>query len=197
MRQIKINSTTGVELISLSLAKSYLRVDVTTDDTLIGEMISQARLWCENYISRDIVSKTRSYYLSKTDGVIDIPFAPVASIQSVTVEGTSSTFEIKGLNKERIELKNLENVLIGYQDGYAKDVIINYTTAGLNDALLRQAMLQLVSTYYDNRADFVIGSAINDIPTNVKSILSSFKTSFILCSQENSIRGLALKGQLR
>lgn len=179
MRQIKINSTTGSELITVDLAKSYLRVDVTTDDTLIGEMISQARLWCENYISRDIVAKTRSYYLSRTDGVIDIPFAPVASIESVTVEGTSSTFEIKGLNKERIELKNLENVLIGYQDGYARDVIINYTTEGLNDALIRQAMLQLISTYYDNRADFVIGSAINDIPTNVKSILSSLKTSFI------------------
>ena len=100
MRQIKINSTTGSELITVDLAKSYLRVDVTTDDTLIGEMISQARLWCENYISRDIVAKTRSYYLSRTDGVIDIPFAPVASIESVTVEGTSSTFEIKGLNKD-------------------------------------------------------------------------------------------------
>jgi hypothetical protein len=37
----------------------------------------------------------------------------------------------------------------------------------------------MVSTYYDNRADFIIGAAVNEVPTNVKSSLSSYKNVFI------------------
>jgi hypothetical protein len=37
----------------------------------------------------------------------------------------------------------------------------------------------MVSNYYDNRADFVTGTIVSDIPTNVKNILSGYKTMFI------------------
>jgi hypothetical protein len=39
--------------------------------------------------------------------------------------------------------------------------------------------LQMVSNLYDNRADFVTGTIVSQIPTNVKSILSGYKTMFI------------------
>ena len=90
MRQIKINTTSGVELLTTQNVKDYVRIDTTADDTLIGEMISQARIWCENYISRDIVAKNRTYYLEKTNGVFDLPFGPVASISQLTINGTTT-----------------------------------------------------------------------------------------------------------
>ena len=62
MHQIKINSTTGSELLTTQNVKDYVRIDTTADDTLIGEMISQSRIWCENYISRDIVAKNRIHF---------------------------------------------------------------------------------------------------------------------------------------
>ena len=49
----------------------------------------------------------------------------------------------------------------------------------MNDSFLIEANLQLVSTLYDNRADFVTGSTVNEIPTNVKELLGSYKTMFI------------------
>ena len=35
-----------------------------------------------------------------------------------------------------------------------KELKVTYVTVGINDSLVKQAMLQLISTYYDNRADF-------------------------------------------
>ena len=94
----------------------------------------------------------------------------IASIQSITVDGTATTaYTEYGLDDTIIELESLP----------AEEVIVSYTTAGLSDSFLIQANLQLISTLYDNRADFVTGTIVSDIPTEVKSILSSHKTMFI------------------
>ncbi len=170
MRQIKINTTTGSELLTTQNVKDYVRIDTTADDTLISEMITQARIWSENYISRDIVAKNRSYYLDETNGIFDLPFGPIASISQITIKGTATTdFEILGLDNETIEL----------DQGPAERVLITYVTTGINNSLIKQAMLQLISTYYDNRADFVTGANLNEIPTNTKKILTSFKSMFV------------------
>ena len=169
MRQIKVNSLLGNEIITTADVKSYVRIDTDEDDALIANMITEARIWCENYISRDIVAKNRTYYLSDTSGLFDLPFAPIATVTGVTIEGEAATFTEYGLDDLSIELDG----------GPSSNVKVTYTTAGLNDGLIKQALLQMVSNYYDNRADFEIGKAVNEIPTNVKSILSGYKTMFI------------------
>jgi len=65
MRQIKINSTIGTEIISLSDVKNYVRIDTSADDDLIADMIIQSRIFCENYISRDIVYKKQNLLFAK------------------------------------------------------------------------------------------------------------------------------------
>ena len=169
MRQIKINSTTGNEIITTSDVKNYVRIDTSADDSLISRMITQARIFCENYISRDIVPKNRTYYLSETSELIDIPFGPVSSISTVTIEDVAADYTVKGLDNERIELDG----------GSAKDVKITYVTAGLSDDLIKNAMLQFISTLYDNRADFKVSATVNKIPTETRALLNSYKTMFI------------------
>jgi len=171
MPQVKIISTTGSEIVTVSDAKNYIRVDTSDDDALLTNMIEQARIWCENYIGKDIVAKTRQYYLEKTNGRFEIPFAPISAISGVTAEGSSVDYNTYGLHDNVIDLN----------DAIAKDVIVSYTTAGLDDALLQQAILQLVSTYYDNRADFIVmqGVSFVEVPANVKHILAPYKNLFI------------------
>ena len=102
-------------------------------------------------------------------------FGPVASITTVNVNGTDTTaFETLGLDNETIELDG----------GGADRVKVTYITEGLNDSLIKQAMLQLISTYYDNRANFIEGASKGigknvEIPTNTKVILTSYKTMFL------------------
>ena len=134
MRQIKINSTEGSEIVLVATAKDYIRVSTSEDDNIITMMITQARIWCENYISRDIVSKNRTYYMDETNGTFDLPFGPVTSISSVTSDGTAVSYSVLGLDNETIELDG----------GYADKVKVTYVTSGLDDNLLKQAILQLV-----------------------------------------------------
>lgn len=167
----KIVSTTGTEIVSVADAKAYMRVDTSDDDTLIGTMIEQARIWCENYIGKDIVAKSRQYYLEEVNNRFSIPFSPLDSITSVTVEGSSSDYDTYGLYDEIIELDQLP----------AQDIKVSYSTLGMDNGLLQQAILQLVSTYYDNRADFIVlqGVSFVKVPTEVTQILNSFKNMFI------------------
>jgi hypothetical protein len=95
MYQIKINSTTGSEVISTADVKAYARIDTSDDDTLIGEMIKQARIVLENYISRDIVAKNRTFYRSYVDDRFEVPFAPVTTISSVTVENITAAHTVQ------------------------------------------------------------------------------------------------------
>lgn len=172
MRQVKINTTNGSEIVSVAELKAYAKISVSTDDTLIERMIVQARIWCENYISKDIVAKNRTYYLPETNGIFDLPFAPVASVQTITIDGSTYTgYSILGLDNETIDL-----------DGQADKVKVIYVTSGLSDDLLKQAILQLTTTYYDNRSDIFDGNTkagTVEIPTSVKNILSSYRSMFV------------------
>jgi len=169
MRQIKINSTTGSEIVGLSAVKSFARIDTSADDAIIERLIKQARIWCENYISRDIVAKNRTYYVPKTSGIFDIPFGPISSIESVTIDGTAFTgYTSVGLDNETIDL-----------DGYAEKVKVTYITSGLSDDFLTQVILQLVATLYENRSDYVVGSEVNLVPTETKKVLASYKNMFV------------------
>lgn len=172
MRQVKINSTTGSEIVTSADLKLFAKIDTTADDAIIARQITQARIWCENYISRDIVAKNRSYYLDETSGTFSIPFGPVTSITSIHADGIALTHTNVGLDKETIELDN----------GYAKKVTVIYITSGLNDSLLQQAILQLATTYYENRVDFNSGDeskASDLIPSDTRDILNSYKTMFL------------------
>jgi len=169
MRQNKINSTTGSEIVTASEFKTYARINYSDDDSMIAKMLVQARIWCENYISRDIVAKNRTYYLDETQGVFDLPFGPVASISSVTIDGVANTdYTTPGLDNETVDI-----------DGAGDKVKVTYITAGLDDNLLQQAVLQLAATYYDNRHDYVVGKAVSEVPSSVRDVLNSYKNMFI------------------
>ena len=167
MHDIKINSVTGSEIITTQNVKDFVRIDTSADDTIIDRMIVAARTWCENYIGKDIVAKNRTFYLEEVDDRFTLPFAPVTSISSVTSKGTAVTYETYGLDDMMIEIGTLP----------ADEVKVTYITTGLTDDIIKEAILHLVATMYDYRADFVDG-AISEIPTKTKDILQSFKSMY-------------------
>jgi hypothetical protein len=169
MRQIKINDVIGTPIISRTEAKNYIRIDTIADDTLIDLMIEAAHTAAENYMSRDIIAKERTYYLDNSvDGFIDVPFGPVASVDAVTVKGVSVSFTVYGLGDPMVEI-----------NPDVKDIKIDFTTEGMSDGLLKQALLMMVSTYYDNRTDFVTGMTVNEVPSASAKLLDGIKSVFI------------------
>ena len=167
MHDIKINSVTGSEIVTTQNVKDFVRIDTSADDTIIDRMIVAARTWCENYIGKDIVAKNRTFYLQEVNDRFTLPFAPVASISSVTSEGTAVSYDTYGLDDTMIEIGTLP----------ADEVKVTYITTGLTDDIIKEAILHLVSTMYDNRADFVEGN-VNEVPNSTKNLLQSYKTMY-------------------
>jgi len=170
MRQIQIVSTIGSEIISVDDCKNFIRIDTTEDDTLLGYMITSARLQAESYLSRDILSKQRKYYLDNAlDGLVDVPYGPIDSIDEVKVDNIVITdYTERGLGDITIKM-----------DPTDKEVLITFTTTGMSDGLLKQALLQIVSTLYDNRTDYVNGTISTELDSSSKVILNGYKSVFI------------------
>lgn len=169
MTEIRIDWN-GSEIVTTQAFKDFCRIQFSYDDDLINAIITQSRIFCENYISKDIVPKERVYFLSDADQKIVLPFGPVDRIQQIKDQDDNDVnYKIIGINNEQIEF-----------DKPLKNIKISYVTKGINNNLTRQSILQFGSTLYENRADFDQDSkSVSEIPTNVKTLLTSLKTMFI------------------
>ena len=181
MISVQIDSTPGSEIVASSELKSYARIETSDDDTIVAELIKSAREKCEAIINRDIVAKTRSLFISDIDPSgeygdlyrrrikIVLPYAPIASITSVQTQKSDGT-----LSNINYDTYGLEDKYIEVSSAYTENIKVVYTTSGLSFDDLKLAIKQLATTYYDNRADYVKGTIVASLPTNVESILSKY-----------------------
>ena len=166
---VSILSTTGDpdDILTLAQAKNFIRVTVDTkDDELITSQIFAAIQIAENYLSRDILSKTREQYIRRVkEDRIELYFPPIASIQSVFV-GEQEQIEGEGYTLEGAE--NQQYIILN-QD-FAEDVVIKYTTVGIaNDNVIRQGVYSIVRDLYED----------GTVSDKYKSILDSEKLLYI------------------
>ena len=167
--EVIVTAETGAEIITIEECKNFIRIDTSADDTLLGIMITAARKNAEALIGRDIVSKERTMWVGLWENFIDerinLLFGPVDEVTAVGLnDDTPLTFEVYGIKDKSVKLNQI-----------AQNFTIDYTTTGMNDSLLKQALLQIVSTYYDNRTDFVTGMTVNELPSGAVAILNGYK----------------------
>ena len=156
-----VRETTTTEPVTLEEAKNYLRINNTQDDTLIQSMITNARRQAEIYINSDIVPKERIVHYDTLNEDINLYYAPVASVDTVTIDGVAATLD------DEYELVGLDNPLFRLANQYGEKVQITYTTAGRPAADIKIGVLcYLASLYYQREAK---------MPTNWKQWLSPFK----------------------
>ena len=68
MAGLEIVSAPSSEPIAQSVAKTFLKVDTSDDDTLITELIKTARQFCEEYTGRALITQTLKLSL---DGFVE------------------------------------------------------------------------------------------------------------------------------
>ena len=156
-----VSEAAYTELVSLADAKNYLRVDNSDDDTLIENMIIQARIMAETYTRSDIAPKTREQFLVTAEGDFNLYYAPIATVNSVMVDGVeNTTYETLGLSNPFIRLDG---------NGMAKNVLVNYTTSGRTEVGLKQGILCTIAYLYYGRDA--------KMSTNYKPFLAPYKIS--------------------
>ena len=155
------------EPVSLEEAKNYLKVDYSTDDTLIENIIHAARKQIENELGAYLIVK-RAVTQKQTGGVetIDLLRQPVNSITSVTYfEEFDSTGEVLAATDYRFHDGQLYHKDGYWKQGRAGNGYVIVYNAGLADDTgqaaenspntLRQAILRITAYLYENREEYV------------------------------------------
>lgn len=176
MNDYRIVRTIGTtEPVSLDEAKLYLGIENSVEDNFITALIQNARLQAERFINSDIVAKERQLYLRRYDCPVNLPYAPVASVDSVSIDGVAQTlgegYEVDGLDNPFIAVGGLGDAFArGSEVGLGlptEKVQITYTTTGREDNMINQGILALIDEMYS-------GPQMS-MKTNWKRWLSPFK----------------------
>ena len=169
-----VSVTDSTEPITLAEAKNYLRIENVKDDALITSQISAARELAENYLSRDILPRQRQVFFGRVTEPFTLPYAPINTAVdiTITVDGVAYTeFQVKGFDNPTVVM-NYQVVENG--DFYVidtRDVLVSYTTLGINDANIKQGVLAAVAFLYYGRDA--------KMATNYTSFLSPHRKLFV------------------
>ena len=151
INSVVIQADAVAEPVSRTDAKNWMRIDYTTDDTLIDNLISAARQHLEKLTGRSFANKLIQANVECTGQnpkvwIIDLPYSPLVCVNSVTMK--------EGINDNETLTANDDYEVIGgklwfYIPGtYTVTYQAGYGTLP-ND--LRNDILTLVSWMYENR----------------------------------------------
>lgn len=151
--------TPAAAVVSWEEAKGHLRLDTTTDQSLVEALVAAATDWLgrapEGWLQRAVGSQTLEarFRLFPANG-IELPFGPVTSISSIKyldedgTEQTTPNAVYQRLSDGRVVLNVDEEWPDLYDDEEA--VRVRYV-AGDTPAAIKAAILLIVSFLYENR----------------------------------------------
>lgn len=134
------------EPVTVTEAKNYMRVDVTDDDTLIGELITAARQQLEKYLNISLIERTVIATLENGLGNIRLPYCPFVELTSVKDEDDNdiTDYTLHGSTFKWICTPSNCRFISEYTAGYAAEDLPKYFKTGI---------LKQVSNLYENRGD--------------------------------------------
>jgi uncharacterized phiE125 gp8 family phage protein len=172
--------------VTVSEAKSHLRIDSSDDDSYISALVGAARNIAENYTNRSFYTQT---------WVMTLPYFPYGSIelkrgevQSITsLKYYDSDNSLQTWDATNYRLDNSSDIgLIEPSDGWPSNVyersnaveityITGWTSHTLIPSAIKQACLLIIGHLYENRQDVVIGSQVNEMPQASKYLLDPYR----------------------
>lgn len=168
----------ATEPVTLTEAKSHLRVDTTDDDTLITELIKAARQVVENNTGRSLVTQTWRLSLDafpRNSEAIRLERGPLVSVQSLTYVDTNGTTQTMAASKYVVDTLHIEGeVALAHGEAWPNTrgdrnaVLVNYTAgygaaSAVPDALKAAIKLRL-GDLFANREASIIGTIHTDNP---------------------------------
>lgn len=176
-----------VEPVTVDEAKDHLNFDSDDKDTLIAAYISAARAHIENWCHIVVAeSEWELTYDEFPDGAIAIPKAPLIEITSVKyddADGDEQTIDAEDYYVDAAQnfgwvvpvgdwptpLDAVNAVRVRFTAGWPNDS--NVSTA---PPAIRQAVLLLVGSFFDNR-EAVGSGTLAALPLGVEALISTYR----------------------
>lgn len=174
------------EPVSLSEAKTFLRLDQNAEDDLLGTLITAARLMVEAASGRLLVDQAWRIVIDRwpDGGEIRLPLSPLSAITAARVYdllGVAQPVAPTALQLDTAADPPLVRVVaevpeIGRARGAIEiDVVAGFgATASAVPALLRQAVLRLAARWFEQRGD-VVGRDAEALPPEIMALVAPFR----------------------
>jgi uncharacterized phiE125 gp8 family phage protein len=165
-----------VEPVSTAEAKAHLRVTSSTDDTLIGRLVTAARQMAENEMRRAILPQTWELTLDTFPDAIKLAYPPLISVATVKylepVAGVPTTLNALSYTVDNKSEPGWIVPAYGYAWPDIYDAInavtVTYTagwaTAADVPAAIKSWVLLHVGNLYENREATMPGISITPLP---------------------------------
>jgi len=191
MKTYQVITPASTYPVSLTEAKSHLKVDTTADDTYITSIIKAATQLSEEYTNRFFI-----------DTVIDQTCSDFAQLQTLFKSKVSAVAHVKYYDSDN-SLQTLSATIYDTQLQYEpsqiqladdksfpeitkrNDAVVARYTVGYGSAasdvpeIIKQAILLTIGNFYQNRNSVVIGRIATELPMNVKWLLDTYKVQIV------------------
>lgn len=184
----------AAEPLTTAEAKLFLRVDHSTDDTLIDALVKAARQQVQADTGRALVNETWTMTLdvAPSGGApILVPIAPLSSVTSITAYATDDTSSTVATSVYRVDTASVPGRIV-LKDGQSwpsglrpKNALSVVCVAGygasasaITDVPLVQAVRVLVAHWYTNRESVVVGSIATEVPQLYQALVAPFRVAF-------------------
>ena len=181
----------SAEPVSRTETKLHLRVDVTTDDTLIDSLIQASREYVENYTRRSFVQRTYRADFDHFDGEIRLPFGPVIAVSHVKYYTAASPSVLTTLAASNYELVRgvvcqsatgtypsvdsvYNAVQVTYTAGYAS-TSSPFDAASDVPAAVKSAILLTIGDLYENREGQMLYPGQFQVNPTVMRLLDQYR----------------------
>lgn len=143
------------EPLSLAEVKSFLRIDGNDEDTLLGELITTARILAEELTGRSLMTQRwKIAYDNNVPQTISLPYGPLQSVISVSVVSEEEVASAVDSGTYHVNANQRELVFETMPWGHRIEIVIE---TGYGDessdvpSAIRQGMLVHVANLYEHR----------------------------------------------
>jgi len=187
MRAFKVVTPATSNPITLTEAKTHLKVDTTADDTFITNLIKSATSSAQEYTNRFFIATTIQQVGDKWEDISNLFKSPVLSVSHIKYVDPDGTLQTLSTNVYFVDEVN-KPARIGLKPNQSFPTIIDRlnavyveyrvgTAAGPDevDEGIRQALLLTIGNWYQNRQAVVTGTIATELPMNAKFLLDQYK----------------------
>ena len=180
---VTIITPPALEPVTLAEMKAHLNLTTTDDDDLVTVKIAAARRYIEEATGLRFISTTLELTADTfPGGILTIPAGPVQSETSgkyADADGVEQTFADYSADVATGRIKpgddgwpstadTLAAVRVRFVAGFG-------ATAADVPAALREAVMQLAATWYENREAVAVGVSAALLPLSVRDIIRDFR----------------------
>lgn len=200
--QLTLQTEPSIEPISLRLVKQQINVSVTDDDLYIKHLITVARSHVEDVTNRALVSQVWNLYLDRFPlnqyVKIMVPKPPMISVAHIKYTDNDGTLQTWDASKYVVDVDGdvgqiypaygeawpvardfFKAVVIQFEAGYVDSGAAADDKADRIPKPLKHAMLMLISHWYENRENTIVGTTVTTTPKAFDSLIAPYRMNQI------------------